>query len=123
MELVLEDVKRFSSAEAIDRPSWWGKLPWEDTVVASLLSRHDGVELSYHKGFKAAWDICSPDTVLKHLDNDAPLLTEGLQAQEASGLWSINSVTCSTGPYEAGNYNEWRRWRNNLPDTMAGGFM
>lgn len=123
-ELVLADARRFSSsASSTDRPAWWGKLPWEDTVVAALLAMHNGTEASYHTGFKAAWDGCGPDTVLKHLDNDAPLLTEGLDVQQKNGLWSINSVTCSTGPHEPGDYDVWRKWRNSLPDNIAGGFM
>jgi hypothetical protein len=91
--------------------------------VAVLLARHNNTQVTHHKGFKAAWDGCGPDTILKHLDNDAPMLTQGLQSQEENGLWSVKEVTCSTGPHEAGNYNEWRKWRNSLPDNIKGGFM
>lgn len=103
------------------RPSYWGKLPWEDVLVASLLN---GVApVSHHAGFKAAWDGCDEDTVLKHLDNEAPGLTPGLAAQEVSGLWDRKEVVCSSGPFEPNNYEEWRVWRNTLPDNLQNGFM
>ena len=47
--------------------------------------------------FKAAWRACTNDTAVRHLDVDAPLLMDGLAAQEASGLWSAKTVQCSTG--------------------------
>jgi len=90
-------------------------------VVAALIA--DSASLSHHPGFKAAWDPCDERTVLKHLDNDAPALIEGLAAQEASGLWSSKEVVCSSGPHEVGNYEQWRTWRNSLEDNMKGGFM
>lgn len=111
-----------------ERPLWYGRLPWEDAVVAILLQSYDGdvkekVVASHHPGFKAAWDDCDKDTVLKHLDNDAPLLTAGLQAQETSGLWSRKKVVCSSGVFDSGDYQGWRTWRNSLADNVKGGFM
>jgi hypothetical protein len=110
------------------RPVWWGRLPWEDVLIATLLQSYNSNEkervvASHHPGFKAAWDDCDKDTVLKHLDNDAPLLTAGLAVQEASGLWSRKSVVCSSGVFESGDYEGWRAWRNTLPDNIKGGFM
>jgi hypothetical protein len=84
----------------------------------------------HHDGFKAAWQECGPNVVLKHLDNDAPSLQvgvwgagmqssadsplcfelpalrdwplqEGLHAQELSGLWAKKSVVCSSGATSA----------------------
>ena len=90
-------------------------------MVAALL---DGLApVSHHPGFKDAWDSSDAVTVLKHLDNDAPALTAGLAAQEASGLWAAKEVVCSSGPQEANNYEQWREWRNSLPDNIRGGFM
>lgn len=111
-----------------ERPVWWGRLPWEDSLIAILLqSYHDDekerVIASHHPGFKAAWDFCDEHTVLKHLDNDAPLLTAGLQAQEASGLWSKKEVVCTSGVFDRGDYQGWRTWRNSFPDNIKGGFM
>lgn len=111
-----------------ERPVWWGRLPWEDVLIAFLLQSYhsdekEKVVLSQHPGFKAAWDDCDEDTVLKHLDNDAPLLTPGLQAQETSGLWSRKGVVCSSGVFQSNDYQEWRTWRNSLPDNIKGGFM
>ena len=103
------------------RPLWWGKLPWEDVVVATLLS--DYVKLYQHNGFKAAWDSCKNDTVLKHLDNQAPNLVSGLREQDKSGLWDVKEVVCSAGIYEPGYYSQWKKWRNSLPDALTVGMM
>lgn len=114
------------------RPPYWGKLPWEDVLVAALLSDNQELEssgqkvsikLSHHPGFKAAWDGCDEDTVLKHLDNDAPGLVAGLAAQDASKLWDKKEVICSTGPFIPNDYEGWRVWRNTLPDNIQNGFM
>lgn len=48
-------------------------------------------------GFKAAWRSCTNETAVRHLDIDAPLVMDGLAAQEASGMWSSKTVQCSTG--------------------------
>lgn len=48
-------------------------------------------------GFKAAWRSCTNETAVRHLDVDAPLVMDGLAAQEASGMWSRKTVQCSTG--------------------------
>ena len=57
------------------KPLWWGRMPWEDILVGSLLS---GVgRVHHHDGFKAAWQDCDRLTVLKHLDYDAPALQVG----------------------------------------------
>jgi hypothetical protein len=104
-----------------NRPLWWGKLPWEDVVVATLLS--DYVKLYQHNGFKAAWDSCKNDTVLKHLDNQAPMLVSGLREQDTSGLWDKKEVVCSMGDYTPGYYSQWKRWRNSLPDALTVGMM
>lgn len=91
-------------------------------MVAAIL-KDAGARAHHHRGFKAAWNDCGPETVLKHLDNDAPLLQEGLGAQDASGLWARHAVVCGTGPFAANNYTDWRTWRNSLPDNQLGGFM
>lgn len=116
------------------RPLYWGKLPWEDVLIAALLSdtsfvdssesgQKSSIKLSHHSGFKAAWDGCDEDTVLKHLDNDAPGLVAGLAAQDASKLWEKKEVICSTGPFTPNDYEGWRQWRNTLPDNIRNGFM
>ncbi len=115
-------------ATGVERPVWWGRLPWEDVLVATLLQSYhtdenERVFASHHPGFKAAWDECDEDTVLKHLDNDAPVLNAGLAAQEASGLWKTKTVVCSSGKFDSGDYEGWRAWRNTLPDNIKGGFM
>jgi Galactosyltransferase len=131
-------VKNAMSSSIETRPVWWGRLPWEDVLIATLLQSYGSdtsgenfeentnsevVVVSHHPGFKAAWDACDKDTVLKHLDNDAPVLTPGLQAQESSGLWLRKDVVCSSGVFESGDYEGWRSWRNTLPDNIKGGFM
>ncbi|KAL4425861.1 hypothetical protein ABPG75_009877 [Micractinium tetrahymenae] len=103
------------------QPKWWGRMPWEDIMVGAMLG--SVARVHHHDGFKAAWEECDRLTVLKHLDNDAPSLHDGLYAQELSGLWSKKSVVCSSGPFEHGNRSDWRTWRNSLPDNMIGGFM
>ncbi|PSC73855.1 putative beta-1,3-galactosyltransferase 16 isoform X1 isoform B [Micractinium conductrix] len=103
------------------KPLWWGRMPWEDIMIAAMLK---GVaRVHHHDGFRSAWQGCGSGTVLKHLDNDAPLLQEGLYVQELSGLWAKKEVVCSTGPFEPGNHSDWRLWRNSLPDNQIGGFM
>lgn len=111
----------YATAAPENQPPWWGKLPWEDVLMSALL--REATPVSHHPGFKAAWDSCDEGTVLKHLDNDAPLLVPGLAAQEASGLWDKKEVVCSSGDFIPGQYDEWRRWRNSLEDNIKGGFM
>ncbi|KDD73496.1 hypothetical protein H632_c2118p0, partial [Helicosporidium sp. ATCC 50920] len=84
------------------RPEWWGRLPWEDVLVAALAEAAPGRigELFHHGGFKPAWNGCDSGTVLKHLDNDAPRLMQGLHAQQVSGLWDVKEVVCSTGHFQ-----------------------
>jgi hypothetical protein len=118
---VWDSATDIASKSPDDRPSWWGLLPWEDVVVASLLQ--DYVPIYHHEGFKAAWDPCDEKTVLKHLDNQAPRLTAGLAEQDKNGLWDTKEVTCSMGDYEAGDYEAWRLWRNSLPDVRITGRM
>lgn len=70
-----------------------------------------------HPGFRAAWRSCPPETVLRHLDVDAPRLMPGLYEQEESGLWSNRPVQCSSGFFTPGDYFGWRRWRDSLEDV------
>lgn len=90
-------------------------------MVGAMLK--DVARVHHHPGFKAAWQECDAGTVLKHLDNDAPSLQQGLHVQEASGLWARKPVVCSSGVFEPNNYTQWRDWRNSLPDNQIGGFM
>lgn len=110
------------SAAPARQPAWWGRMPWEDIMVAAVL-RDVGARVHHHEGFRAAWNDCHPGTALKHLDNDAPLLQEGLAVQDRSGLWARREVTCTTGAFALNNHSEWRLWRNSLPDNQLGGFM
>lgn len=120
-EHLMQKSSLISSSIPENRPLWWGKLPWEDVVVATLLS--DYVKIYQHDGFKAAWDSCKNDTVLKHLDNQAPNLVAGLREQDKSGLWDAKEVVCSAGPYKPGSYFQWKKWRNSLPDALTVGMM
>jgi len=97
------------------RPKWWALLPWEDTLVGVLLA--DAVKLDNHAGFKAAWNGCSNDTVVKHLDIDAPEFQYHLYDAEVTGGWTNNSVDCSAGDFQPDDVDEWRAWRNSLPDV------
>ncbi|KAL6777389.1 hypothetical protein ACKKBF_B21315 [Auxenochlorella protothecoides x Auxenochlorella symbiontica] len=122
VHVVVERAAAAAAAPAAAAPPWWGRMPWEDIMVAALL-RGSGARVHHHDGFKAAWNDCGPGTVLKHLDNDAPLLQAGLHAQEASGLWARRGVTCATGDFTPNDYDGWRAWRNSLPDNQLNGFM
>lgn len=66
-------------------------------------------------GFRAAWRSCPAETVLRHLDVDAPALLDGLYAQEESGLWGARPVQCSSGKFLPGDYSGWKAWRDTLP--------
>lgn len=109
------------ASQPSEAPKWWGRMPWEDILIAALLENR--VTAHHHAGFKSAWDECDEKTVLKHLDWDAPSLLTGLQAQQENGLWDRKSVVCSSGEFKPGNYTEWRAWRNSLPDNQATGLM
>ncbi|CAD7696928.1 unnamed protein product [Ostreobium quekettii] len=97
------------------RPKWWALLPWEDTLVGVLLA--DAVTLDNHPGFKAAWNGCSNDTVVKHLDIDAPEFQYHLYSAELTGGWRDNSVHCSAGDFIPDDEDDWRAWRHSLPDV------
>ena len=110
-----------ATASSEHQPSYWGRLPWEDVLMAAIIN--NTAPVSHHPGFKAAWDGCDQGTVLKHLDNDAPRLVPGLAAQEASGLWDKKEVVCSSGDFLPSQYDDWRTWRNSFEDNIKGGFM
>jgi len=106
------------TSDPIGRPKWWALLPWEDTVVGALVA--DMVEWHNHWGFKSAWNGCSTDTVVKHLDIDAPEYQYHLYKDEVSGKWSESTVKCSTGEgegFDIDDYDGWRVWRDTLPDV------
>ncbi|GAB4823988.1 hypothetical protein N2152v2_011034 [Parachlorella kessleri] len=103
------------------KPPWWGRMPWEDIMIGAML--RDVARVHHHAGWKAAWQECESDSVLKHLDNDAPVLLDGMNAQELSGLWGRKTIVCSSGIFEPNNYTQWRTWRNSLPDNQIGGYM
>lgn len=98
------------------QPAWFSVLQWEDVMIGLLVD--DIVEIPITNGaFKAAWRSCTNDTAVKHLDVDAPLLMDGLAAQEATDLWTYKTVQCSTGMYVPGDYQGWLTWRRGLPDV------
>ena len=107
---VLRTKERWDASRG-ETPTWYRAAPWEDVqigvIAATFLSGP-----SHHPGFRAAWDACVPSTVVKHLDVDAPGLMEALHAHDRSGLWDIETLPCSTGKFELGNYAQWREWRN-----------
>ena len=118
--LMSRDVVEFALDRVLDagpKPAWFGRLPWEDVVVASLLK--DYAPLSHIDVFKAAWDTCTNDTVLKHLDNQVGLIS-GLREQDLNGVWDVHTVPCSAGTYKEGDYEAWRSWRNQQPDSVKG---
>lgn len=105
------------------RPLWWGRMPWEDVLVARLLRDRSAAPISHSVGFKASWDACDERTIAKHLDVDAPKLVPGLRAQELSGLWRHKEVVCSSANADVGDYAAWRAWRNGLGDASVTGFV
>ena len=117
------DVVEFAMNRVLDKgpkPVWFGRLPWEDVCMAALVK--DYTPLSHLDSFKAAWDTCTNDTVLKHLDNQHQLIP-GLHEQDINGVWAMHTVACTAGDYEAGEYESWRTWRNKQSDSLVNGFM
>ena len=86
--------------------------------MAALLK--DYVSLSHIDSFKAAWDTCTNDTVLKHLDNQVALIP-GLRELDLNGVWEVHTVPCSAGSYAEGFYEDWRSWRNEVSDCEVQG--
>jgi hypothetical protein len=82
----------------------------------------DYVALSHIDSFKAAWDRCDNDTILKHLDNQVALIPS-LRELDLNGVWKVHTVPCSAGNYTEGSYNEWRSWRNKQSDCVTNGYM
>ncbi|KXZ53750.1 hypothetical protein GPECTOR_6g667 [Gonium pectorale] len=123
-------------------PPWWGRLPWEDVTMGALLQ--GVVPLRNHPGFKHPFMPCLADTVAKHLDNLAPELQRPLAAAEEAGAWGrvagapgraepssegsdsggsggSSGADCALGLFQAGNFTDWRRWRNEQPDVVLTG--
>lgn len=74
--------------------------PMAGDLQCTLIQRSTCIVLMCYlvtPGFKAAWRSCTNETAVRHLDVDAPLVMDGLAAQEASGMWSRKTVQCSTG--------------------------
>eukprot|EP00889_Picochlorum_renovo_P007460 jgi/Picre1/34490/NNA_001958.t1 len=98
-----------------------GQAPMGRCCCGNFLS--DYTDLYHHEGFKAAWDSCKNDTVLKHLDNQAHACC-GLGEQDRTGLWDKKEVVCSAGEYEPGDYNNGRdggihyRCKNSRQDVV-----
>ncbi|KFM27449.1 UDP-GlcNAc:betaGal beta-1,3-N-acetylglucosaminyltransferase 6 [Auxenochlorella protothecoides] len=102
------------AADPESAPAWYTLLAWEDVLIGMMLM--DVVDLPEdHRGFRAAWRSCPAETVLRHLDVDAPALLDGLYAQEESGLWGARPVQCSSGKFLPGDYSGWKAWRDTLP--------
>lgn len=94
-------------------PAWYFPLHWEDVLIGMLLMDVvDGPQ--DHPGFRAAWRSCPNDTAVRHLDVDAPALMSGLYEQDRSGLWDLKPIQCSSGSFLPGDYNGWRKWRDEL---------
>ena len=70
-----------------------------------------------HPAFRAAWRACPPETAVRHLDTESPQLMAGLHAQDASGLWDLKPVQCSSGDFLPGDYAGWKEWRDGLADV------
>ena len=96
----------------IQVPLWFEKLLWEDALVGLILK--DVAIVENHVGFRAAWRSCSIDTAVRHLDIDSPRLLAGLKEQDASGLWDVKPVQCSSGDFVPGDYRGWQVWRSSL---------
>ncbi|GMH32579.1 hypothetical protein BSKO_00413 [Bryopsis sp. KO-2023] len=101
------------------RPGWWGVLPWEDTMIGTMLRGR--VDLINHLSFKAAWNTCTPDTLVKHLDLDAPEFHYLLYEAEKSGKWKEEAVDCSSADFVVNDEESWRNWRNSQPDVKLVG--
>lgn len=67
-------------------------------MIGSML--RDVARVHHHAGWKAAWQECENNVVLKHLDNDAPTLLVG-----CAGLGT--HVRALAG-WKAGWVGEWR---------------
>lgn len=93
-------------------PKWFQKIPWEDVLVGFLLANSS--EAEHNDGFKAAWRLCKPDTIIKHLDVDSPRLLEGLVAQDRSGLAREKIIQCASLPQD---YAEWYDFRRMISDA------
>jgi hypothetical protein len=116
-DYVIHAVKKLNLWEQkIDiAPAWYRPLHWEDVLVGLLLMDVAGVEgPEDHPGFRAAWRSCPKETVVRHLDVDAPLLMPGLYEQDKSALWDSKPIQCSSGNFLPGDYSGWRTWRDGL---------
>eukprot|EP00210_Caulerpa_lentillifera_P009314 g8878.t1 len=100
-------------ANSTAAPKWYTEITQENEMIGALV--HDFVtKTEVDLNFKAPWDACTNETVVKNLDLDAPSLFKGLHAQEESQLWSKKTVECSSGDYKAGDYGGWKEWRNSI---------
>ena len=77
-------------------PYYRGLLKLEDVMVGYLLSEI-GVAPWNTDSFKAGHVECHMNTILKHLDIDAPFLLPVLSVTEKSGLWNRRTVQCNSG--------------------------
>ncbi|GLC69407.1 hypothetical protein PLESTF_000826600 [Pleodorina starrii] len=116
------------SREPSTAPAWWGRLPWEDVTMGALLWGE--VPLRNHPGFKHPFMACGDDTVVgrwvggsaKHLDNLAPELLRPLHAAEVAGSWGRpGAADCTRREFQADNFTDWRRWRNEQRDVAVTG--
>lgn len=58
---------------------------------------------------------------VKHLDIDALDCQRRLYEAQVSGEWKKGSIHCTNGPYPPNYEEEWRVWRNSLPDVKLSG--
>lgn len=77
-------------------PYYHGLLKLEDVMVGYLLDEI-GVKPWNTDSFKAGHVECHMNTILKHLDIDAPFLLPVLSINEKSGLWNKRTVQCNSG--------------------------
>lgn len=104
---IAEKLEEFEE-QGSNAPVWFKKIPWEDVLIAYLLETTP----EHHLGFLPAWRLCTPKTVIKHLDLDSPRLLKGLMAQEESGLVNERPIQCSSLPIDT--YSSWENWRKAM---------
>lgn len=98
-DVMLHALRKVHQCES--NPSRYCAIKQEDMLLGALVE--DLVlDPVADPTLKAAWDACTNQTTVKHLDMDAPALFRSLYEHDRNGTWDNSTVQCSSGGFEPG---------------------
>ena len=112
-EYVVRTMDRYQHAARTDDkkilpPYYTGMMKLEDVMVGYILDEMH-VKANHAPAFKPGHIECHQNTIVKHLDIDAPFLMPVLAINDKSGLWKHRTIQCNSGD-SIGTFDKYYRF-------------